>query len=155
MYVDLDEFKPVNDRLGHAAGDELLVVVSERLRLASRDTDLVGRLGGDEFLVVLHDIPGPEVAMKVADRICESLNAEFSLSSGTVRVQGSAGVACSHGKQIGPEDLVRLADEAMYRSKDQGRGQPLLGEAPKRRTRRQASKGRSATSRRPRPRQYR
>ncbi len=155
VYVDLDEFKPVNDRLGHAAGDELLVLVSERLLLASRDTDLVGRLGGDEFLVVLHDIPGAEVAMKVADRICESLNAEFSLSCGTVRVQGSAGVACSHGKQIGPEDLVRLADAAMYRSKDQGRGQPLLAEAPKRRPRRPAGKGRAATSRRSRARQYR
>jgi diguanylate cyclase (GGDEF)-like protein len=155
VYVDLDEFKPVNDRLGHAAGDELLVLVSERLRLASRDTDLVGRLGGDEFLVVLHDIPGPEVAMKVAERICESLNAEFSLSCGTVRVQGSAGVACSHGKQVGPEELVRLADAAMYRSKEAGEGQPLLAEAPARRTRRPAGKRRATTARRPRSRQYR
>ena len=80
VYVDLDEFKPVNDTLGHAAGDELLVLVAERLRLASRDSDVVGRLGGDEFLVVLRDIPGPEMAMRAADRISESLCGAFELS---------------------------------------------------------------------------
>ncbi len=126
VYVDLDEFKPVNDRLGHAAGDELLVLVAERLRLASRDTDLIGRLGGDEFLVVLHDIPGPAVAIRVAERICESLTGEFALSCGTVSLRGSVGVACSHGESIGSEELVRRADGAMYESKARGEGRPML-----------------------------
>jgi diguanylate cyclase (GGDEF)-like protein/PAS domain S-box-containing protein len=126
VYVDLDQFKPVNDTLGHAAGDELLVLVAELLRRASRDTDLIGRLGGDEFLVVLHDLPGPEVAMRVAERICGSLDGEFELSVGTVELRGSVGVACSNGAAISSEELVRLADAAMYRSKDHGRGRPVL-----------------------------
>ncbi len=129
VYVDLDEFKPVNDKLGHAAGDELLVLVAERLRLASRDSDIVGRLGGDEFLVVLHDIPGPQVAMKVAERICRALETAFALSCGEVKLRGSVGVACSHREDLGFEELVRVADAAMYASKDQRKGRPVLAGA--------------------------
>jgi diguanylate cyclase (GGDEF)-like protein/PAS domain S-box-containing protein len=126
VYVDLDQFKPVNDTLGHAAGDELLVLVAERLRLASRDSDLIGRLGGDEFLVVLHDIPGPDIAMRVAERICRTLGESFTLSSGPVQLRGSVGVACSHGEAISSEELIRQADAAMYESKDHGEGRPVL-----------------------------
>jgi diguanylate cyclase (GGDEF)-like protein/PAS domain S-box-containing protein len=126
VYVDLDQFKPVNDTLGHAAGDELLVLVAERLKLASRDTDLVGRLGGDEFLVVLADIPGPEMAMRVADRIRESLCGTFELSCGTVELRASIGVACSDGEAITSEELVKRADAAMYRSKEHGQSVPVL-----------------------------
>jgi len=129
VYVDLDEFKPVNDKLGHAAGDELLVLVAERLRLASRDSDIVGRLGGDEFLVVLHDIPGSQVAMKVAERICRALETAFALSCGEVKLRGSVGVACSHREDLGYEELVRVADAAMYASKDQRKGRPVLAGA--------------------------
>jgi diguanylate cyclase (GGDEF)-like protein/PAS domain S-box-containing protein len=126
VYVDLDQFKPVNDTHGHAAGDELLVLVAERLRLASRDSDLIGRLGGDEFLVVLHDIPGPDVAMSVAARICECLSEDFDLSGSRVELRGSVGVACSCGEGISSEELVREADAAMYESKDRGEGRPVL-----------------------------
>ena len=126
VYVDLDEFKPVNDRLGHAAGDELLVMVAERLAHASRDTDLVGRLGGDEFLVVLQDVPSDEVAMLVAERICGLLATPFELSGGAVHLRGSVGVACSAGERMSAEELVRRADAAMYESKGHGRGQPVF-----------------------------
>jgi diguanylate cyclase (GGDEF)-like protein/PAS domain S-box-containing protein len=126
VYVDLDRFKPVNDKLGHAAGDELLVLVGERLRQASRDSDLIGRLGGDEFLVVLHDIAGSDVAMRVAGRIARALSGEYELSCGTVQLQGSVGVACSSGGPITPEELVRLADAAMYDAKQHGHGRPVL-----------------------------
>jgi diguanylate cyclase (GGDEF)-like protein/PAS domain S-box-containing protein len=125
-YVDLDQFKPVNDKLGHAAGDELLVLVAERLKLVSRDSDVVGRLGGDEFLVVLRDIPGPEMAMRAADRICETLCGTFELSNGKASLGASVGVACSDGRRIGCQELIKLADAAMYRSKEHGQCLPVL-----------------------------
>jgi diguanylate cyclase (GGDEF)-like protein/PAS domain S-box-containing protein len=126
VYVDLDEFKPVNDKLGHAAGDELLVLVAERLKLASRDSDVVGRLGGDEFLVLLRDVPGTDNAMRAADRICESLCGTFALSCGSVELRASVGVACSGEQPVSPEELVKLADAAMYRSKEHGQCLPVL-----------------------------
>jgi diguanylate cyclase (GGDEF)-like protein/PAS domain S-box-containing protein len=129
VYVDLDKFKPVNDKLGHAAGDELLVLVGERLKLASRDSDVVGRLGGDEFLVVLRDIPGPEMAMRAADRICETLCGNFKLAAGVVELHASVGVACSNGHPISSHELVKLADGAMYESKHAGKCLPVLAGA--------------------------
>lgn len=126
VYVDLDHFKPVNDRLGHAAGDELLVLVAERLKEASRDSDVAGRLGGDEFLIVLREIPSADMAMRAAERICEALCDTFELSGGKVELGASIGVACSHDGAVTAEDLVKLADAAMYRSKEQGRCVPVL-----------------------------
>jgi diguanylate cyclase (GGDEF)-like protein/PAS domain S-box-containing protein len=129
LYVDLDHFKPVNDTLGHAAGDELLVLVAERLRLASRDSDVAGRLGGDEFLIVLRDVHGPEMAMRAAERICDALCDTFQLSCGTVELQASVGVACSSGGEVSSEALIKRADAAMYRSKQDGRSVPVLAES--------------------------
>jgi diguanylate cyclase (GGDEF)-like protein/PAS domain S-box-containing protein len=129
VYVDLDRFKPVNDKLGHAAGDELLVLVAERLRHASRDSDVAGRLGGDEFLIVLREIPGADMAMRAAERICEALCDTFELSGGTVELGASIGVACSHDGAVTAEELVKRADAAMYRSKEQGRCVPVLAGA--------------------------
>jgi diguanylate cyclase (GGDEF)-like protein/PAS domain S-box-containing protein len=130
VYVDLDEFKPVNDTLGHAAGDELLALVAERLKIASRTDDDVGRLGGDEFLVLLRDIPDPEVAMQVAHRVSTSLGSKFELSSGTIELRASVGVACRDVEPITADELVRRADEAMYRSKSQGLGLPVRATGP-------------------------
>jgi diguanylate cyclase (GGDEF)-like protein/PAS domain S-box-containing protein len=124
VYVDLDEFKPVNDKLGHAAGDELLTLVAERLKIASRTEDVVGRLGGDEFLILLRSIPEADVAMRVARRICASLNSKFELSSGTIELRASVGVAWTDAETITAEELIRRADAAMYKSKDQGLGLP-------------------------------
>jgi diguanylate cyclase (GGDEF)-like protein/PAS domain S-box-containing protein len=129
VYVDLDRFKPVNDRLGHAAGDELLVLVAERLRHASRDSDVAGRLGGDEFLIVLREIPSADMAMRAAERICEALCDTFELSGGNVDLGASIGVACSHDGTVTAEELVKQADAAMYRSKEQGRCVPVLADA--------------------------
>jgi len=126
IYVDLDNFKPVNDSLGHAAGDELLTHVAERLRLASRGNDEVGRLGGDEFLLLLREIAGPEMAMTIAERLCEALLSPFELSCGTIELGASIGVACATARSMSAEELVKRSDEAMYRSKERRRGAPVL-----------------------------
>jgi diguanylate cyclase (GGDEF)-like protein len=128
IYLDLDGFKAVNDTLGHAAGDELLVLVAERLTVASRDGDDIGRLGGDEFLVLMRGIPGPDVAMRAAQRMCEAIGNSFELSSGTAELRASAGVACANTDASTGEELVKRADAAMYRSKGQGQGLPVLAE---------------------------
>ena len=130
VYVDLDDFKPVNDTLGHAAGDELLTQLAERLRLASRERDIIGRLGGDEFLVVLRDVPGSAMAIRAAERICEALRRPFELSYGTVQLRASIGVACSNGAAISSEELVKRADAAMYESKENGQSLPVLAHTP-------------------------
>jgi diguanylate cyclase (GGDEF)-like protein/PAS domain S-box-containing protein len=128
VYVDLDGFKNVNDTLGHAAGDELIVLVAERLKDVSRDNDDVGRLGGDEFLVLLRSISGPEAAMRAARRISKSLTRPFVLSSGPVSLCASLGVSCANAMTITAEGLVERADAVMYRSKDQGKGLPVFQE---------------------------
>ena len=128
IYVDLDKFKPVNDTMGHAAGDEVLVQIAERLKVASRNDDDVGRLGGDEFLVLLRNIPGPEAAMHVANRIREALCTTFELSSGPVELSASIGVAWTDGGKPTADELVKRADVAMYRAKEQGSGKPLMAE---------------------------
>ncbi len=129
VYVDLDQFKPVNDTLGHAAGDELLVLVTERLKLASRETDVLGRLGGDEFLMVLRDLPGADRAMQVAERIRMTVCGHFELAGGEADLRVSIGVACGRGGEVSAEELIKRADSAMYRSKSEGRSEPVLAAA--------------------------
>jgi diguanylate cyclase (GGDEF)-like protein/PAS domain S-box-containing protein len=126
VYVDLDKFKPVNDTLGHAAGDELLVLAAERLKLASRDSDVIGRLGGDEFLIVLRDVPSAKIAMQVAERISMTICGNFELSCGEAELSASIGVACGERGTVAAEELVRQADGAMYRSKSDGHSVPVL-----------------------------
>ena len=127
IYLDLDGFKAVNDTLGHAAGDELLTQVAERLRAASRDGDDIGRLGGDEFLVLLRGVPTTEVAMRAAQRLCEAIGGnDFELSSGTAALRVSAGVTIAEGNADTCDELVHRADAAMYRSKYQGQATPVL-----------------------------
>ena len=133
LYIDLDNFKAVNDTLGHAAGDEALVFVAERLRAANRDDDEIGRLGGDEFLVLLRGIPGAEVAMSVAQRVCDSLRMSAQLSCGSVELRASVGVACTEEEPLSAEELIERADAAMYRSKEQAEGRPVLATGPQER----------------------
>jgi diguanylate cyclase (GGDEF)-like protein/PAS domain S-box-containing protein len=126
VYVDLDWFKSINDSLGHAAGDEVLMHVVERLKAAMRSRDEIGRLGGDEFLVLLRGISGLAVAMTAAQRISESVRGTYELACGSFEMCASVGVACVEDRGVTAEELVQRADAAMYRSKEQRRGLPVL-----------------------------
>jgi diguanylate cyclase (GGDEF)-like protein len=123
MYLDLDNFKPVNDQMGHEAGDELLKGVAKRLRLHLRDNDTVARIGGDEFVVVLEDLASPEGAEVVARAIIERMTRPFALSG-----EREAHIGCSVGIAMFPKDgtdgetLLRHADAALYVAKAAGRG---------------------------------
>ena len=95
IFVDLDRLKPVNDSLGHEAGDELLAVTAARLAGVLRREDIVGRIGGDEFLVVCRGLEFPEAAMTTGRRVREALCRPAALAAGTVDVSASIGVACA------------------------------------------------------------
>jgi len=125
IFCDLDRFKTVNDSLGHAAGDDLLVAVAARLGDCLRTGDTAARLGGDEFALLLEDVRGEREATAVADRVIEALRAPFELHGREVHVTASLGVVCGDG---GGEELLRNADVAMYRAKAAGKGRWALFE---------------------------
>lgn len=122
LLVDLDGFKGVNDRLGHAAGDELLITVADRLRHCVRPGDLLARLGGDEFTVLLERLDRPEDAMVVARRILAVLQAPIDLGTEAADVSASIGIAQHGDGNHDARSLVRAADAAMYRAKQRGGG---------------------------------
>ena len=126
IFVDLDRFKEVNDRLGHLAGDELLRTVADRLAISVRTGDVLGRTGGDEFLVVCPGVSGAEPALRVAERIARAVNQPVRLAAITLELQASIGVALAGRRHIGADALVRHADVAMYRSKRDGNGRPVV-----------------------------
>lgn len=125
IFVDLDRFKVINDRFGHLAGDELLRIVADRLLSVVRAGDALGRIGGDEFLIVCPDVPSSAVAERLARRVASALNREVALAGGTVDVRASVGVAYSNGRDPTSDELVGEADTAMYESKREGRGRPV------------------------------
>jgi diguanylate cyclase (GGDEF)-like protein/PAS domain S-box-containing protein len=131
IYVDLDRFKSINDTLGHPAGDEVLVQVSRRLKAAMRSSDELGRLGGDEFLIVLRGVRGRMVAMEAAKRISDALHGTCALPCGNVELCASVGVAYVGETSVSAEELIERADIAMYRSKEQRRGLPVLARSEK------------------------
>ncbi|MCV2369374.1 diguanylate cyclase domain-containing protein [Roseateles oligotrophus] len=127
MFIDLDKFKPVNDKFGHATGDALLKMVADRLKTLLRTSDTVGRIGGDEFVAVLHPLAGAKDAGLVAEKIRQTLSEPFSLTGGLyLEISASIGVAIYTGaaaggpNAIGPAELARIADAAMYRAKRSG-----------------------------------
>jgi diguanylate cyclase (GGDEF)-like protein len=128
LFIDLDRFKSVNDRHGHAAGDELLVSIAARIRTALRGSDLVCRASGDEFLALLPLGELDENPQAVADRLVQALQVEFKLRAAKepVRIGASIGVALFPQDGSDFEAMVRAADVAMYRSKELGRGRSSL-----------------------------
>ena len=123
LFIDLDDFKTVNDSLGHLVGDELLTAMSGRLLTCLRTKDTAARLGGDEFAVLIEDLENDTHATKVADRIIQVLRQPVALSSRRIVVGASVGISYGHaGMDIDGNTLLRNADLAMYMAKSQGKG---------------------------------
>jgi diguanylate cyclase (GGDEF)-like protein/PAS domain S-box-containing protein len=129
LFMDLDGFKVVNDSLGHEAGDRLLVAVAGRLGGCLRPEDTLARFGGDEFVVLIEDVKGPEDAGRIAGRIVEELRAPFFLEGRELYVAASIGIALGEDRTKDPEDLLRDADTAMYRAKGEGSGYAVFDPA--------------------------
>jgi diguanylate cyclase (GGDEF)-like protein/PAS domain S-box-containing protein len=127
LFIDLDDFKPVNDRLGHAAGDAVLAEVATRLTACVRAGDTVARVGGDEFAVLMEDVTGPAEAEAVAARIVACLGAAFRLPEGEASISCSIGIAFFPEQGVDATALLRVADGAMYRAKQAGKGRSAQG----------------------------
>jgi diguanylate cyclase (GGDEF)-like protein/PAS domain S-box-containing protein len=122
LYIDLDEFKPVNDRLGHGAGDRVLVEVARRLRDVTREGDLVARLGGDEFAVLCSGLPDLAVVRAVAERLSDAMREPITVGAESVRVGASVGIAVAPPGTCSIDELVDAADGALYAAKRDARG---------------------------------
>jgi diguanylate cyclase (GGDEF)-like protein/PAS domain S-box-containing protein len=121
LFMDVDDFKTINDSLGHGAGDLVLVAVAERVQSCLRPEDTVSRLGGDEFAVLLEDADLP-LATGIAARLLSALRLPFEISGKQVHLEASIGVAFGSGDIKAADDLLRNADVAMYTAKDRGKG---------------------------------
>ena len=121
IYLDIDDFKDINDTLGHSAGDELLIAVGDRLAATLREGDTVGRLGGDEFVMLIEGISLSAGVEVVADRILDVLQAPFEIPSSALPLSVSASLGIATGDRLTPDLLLRDADIALYRAKAAGK----------------------------------
>src|SRR5690606_27697994 len=117
MFLDLDRFKEINDTMGHAVGDQVLVEVARRIERAMRAHDTAARFGGDEFVALLTDLDGADEALHIADRLAERIVAPMRLDGHEHTVEVSIGIAISHSPDADPETLIQHADIAMYNAK--------------------------------------
>ena len=122
LFLDLDDFKAVNDSFGHPAGDDLLFEVAKRIRSATRPSDTVARFGGDEFAVLVESGTMPEAAQAVAERIIDALTPTFPILANDFSMRASIGIAIAERPEVTPDDLLRDADLAMYVAKRNGKG---------------------------------
>ena len=128
MFLDVDDFKSINDTAGHHAGDRLLIVFADRLRATLRPVDTVARLGGDEFAIVLEDLEKPGEAREVGERILDALRAPLLFEGRQLSVTASLGIAIHSDGTTGETELVRNADIAMYVAKRSGKGRSAVFE---------------------------
>jgi diguanylate cyclase (GGDEF)-like protein/PAS domain S-box-containing protein len=120
FFIDIDRFKWINDSMGHAAGDEVLVAVADRIESCLRPYDAVARFGGDEFVVVCEDLSTDVDAAVIAQRLMRMFETPIALAAGEVFASISVGIALPGNVEVGPEALIRDADAAMYRAKGRG-----------------------------------
>ncbi len=128
LFLDLDDFKRINDSLGHAAGDEVLIAFAERMRGSVRATDTVARFGGDEFAILVEDIRDTAEAVAAAERLLAVLVRPFPVGDREVSLTGSVGVAIEAPGATTQEDLLRHADTALHAAKEKGKGLVLIFE---------------------------
>ena len=128
LFLDLDDFKVVNDTLGHAAGDRLLSAAADRIRGCVRSDDVAARLGGDEFAILIEDQPDLSRSIAVANRIIESLRLSFPIEGQEITVTGSIGIAAAKSDTTAADELLRNADVAMYIAKANGKGRAAVFE---------------------------
>lgn len=126
LFIDLDKFKPVNDQHGHQIGDLLLQEVAARIRSNVRASDIVGRLGGDEFLMVIESIENTEHAGPIAQEVIEQLTEPFFIQGLTLNIGASVGVAFYPKDGRSADDIIGAADQAMYQAKEAGRGRYVV-----------------------------
>ena len=126
LYLDFDHFKLVNDTLGHAAGDSLLVAAAQRLVAVLRSGDTAARVGGDEFVVLLEDVATPEEALVGAERVCAALRGTYDLGAAAWTATASVGVVAGGGRPVTPDQMIATADAAMYAAKARGGGRCVL-----------------------------
>ena len=129
LFLDVDDFKSVNDQYGHAGGDAVLVEIGRRLRQATRGDDLVARLGGDEFVIVAQGIT-PEIAVMLGNRVLDQMKAPFVLGTEQVSVTVSVGLATTDGSVSDPAELLRSADRAMFDAKADGKNRLVTSAGP-------------------------
>jgi diguanylate cyclase (GGDEF)-like protein/PAS domain S-box-containing protein len=123
VFIDLDDFKTVNDSLGHTAGDQVLIQVAHRLALSTRVSDTAARFGGDEFAILLEDLDGPQEAADAAERMLESLTEPLMVEDKELYIRASVGIAIMEaGRVTDAQELIRDADVAMYMAKRDGKG---------------------------------
>jgi len=126
LFIDLDNFKMVNDTSGHDSGDTVLVEAASRINNVMRSDDVVARIGGDEFVVFLEEIPGADSASRIAERILDTLRRPFSSGGQSIYLSASIGIAVSASPEDSANSLLRDADIALYRAKDAGRDQVVV-----------------------------
>jgi len=121
MFIDLDKFKPINDTLGHEAGDVVLIEVAQRFKKIIRESDTVARIGGDEFIILLEELDSVEIGPVVAQKVLDCLEEPIMAGGRECTLGASVGLACYPDDTMDAEELMRYADEAMYAVKTSGR----------------------------------
>ena len=121
LFIDIDRFKSINDQFGHAAGDEVLKACCNRMMASIRVSDSLGRIGGDEFVVLLEDLKSPQVAMEIAKKFQSSISQGVSVGGELIMTTASIGIAIYPTDSVDEEGLFKRADSAMYKSKQSGR----------------------------------